>query len=70
MRRLPAIARRMLVGIVMTLVLTTPALAVKVGDRAPDFTLTDSTGKPVKLAGMLGKGAVVIYTFISAQNAV
>ena len=61
---------RMLVGVLAALMLTVPALALEVGSKAPDFTLTDPMGKPVKLAEMLGKGPVVIYTFISAVNAV
>jgi hypothetical protein len=59
---------RIFVAVVATLMLTVPALALEVGSKAPDFTLTDPAGKPVTLAGMLGKGPVVIYTFISAQN--
>jgi peroxiredoxin len=37
-----------------------------VGQKAPDFTLIAPGGKPVKLADLLGKGPVVIYTFIQA----
>ena len=40
--------------------------ALKVGDKAPDFTLTSAEGKPVKLTELLAKGPVVIYTFIQA----
>lgn len=32
----------------------------KVGDRAPDFTLPDSTGQPVGLQGLVGRGPVVL----------
>ena len=46
--------------------LTMPAVALEVGQKAPDFELPGSTGKPVKLAELLGKGPVVIYTFIQA----
>jgi hypothetical protein len=40
--------------------------ALEVGQRAPDFALPGPGGKPVKLAELLGKGPVVIYTFIQA----
>jgi len=43
-----------------------PASALQVGEKAPDFTLTAPGGKQVKLADLLGKGPVVIYTFIQA----
>ena len=42
------------------------ASALQVGEKAPDFTLTAPGGKPVKLADLLGKGPIVIYTFIQA----
>jgi peroxiredoxin len=31
-----------------------------VGDEAPDFTLTDHTGKPVSLSALRGDGVVVL----------
>ncbi len=40
--------------------------AVEVGEKAPEFTLTDQSGKQVKLSGLTAKGPVVIYTFIQA----
>src|SRR5713101_4879064 len=36
---------------------------VKVGDRAPDFTLLSLTGEPVSLEGFLGKKAIVLYFY-------
>ena len=53
-------------GALMSLVLAGPAAALEVGEKAPDFTLAGVGGKPVKLADMLGKGPIVIYTFIQA----
>ena len=43
-----------------------PLRALEVGQRAPDFTLNGSDGKPVKLTDLTAKGPVVIYTFIAA----
>jgi peroxiredoxin Q/BCP len=48
------------------LVLATSASALEVGQKAPDFTLQAPDGKPVKLGDLLGKGPVVIFTFIQA----
>jgi thioredoxin-dependent peroxiredoxin len=36
---------------------------VKVGDRAPDFTLPSLTGEPVSLENFLGKKDVVLYFY-------
>lgn len=36
---------------------------LKTGDRAPDFTLPDETGKQVSLSGALAKGPVVLMFF-------
>ncbi|HTY78581.1 MAG TPA: hypothetical protein VMI34_12245 [Candidatus Bathyarchaeia archaeon] len=62
--------RLMLVaGLAVMLGLAAPAAALEVGQKAPDFTLAGTGGKPVKLADMLGKGPIVIYTFIQAFTA-
>jgi thioredoxin-dependent peroxiredoxin len=53
-------------AVLLTLLLVSPATALQVGEKAPDFTLTAPGGKQVKLADLLGKGPVVIYTFIQA----
>ena len=39
--------------------LALPALAVNPGQPAPDFTLSDLTGKPVKLSSLKGKTVVL-----------
>jgi hypothetical protein len=45
-----------------------PALALDVGQKAPDFVLGAPGGKQVKLADLLGKGPIVLDTFIGAFN--
>lgn len=48
---------------------TTPAppkTHLKVGEPAPDFTLPDTTGKPVKLSDFKGKKNVVLAFYILA----
>ncbi|HWC01927.1 MAG TPA: hypothetical protein VHF87_04080 [Methylomirabilota bacterium] len=48
--------------------LVSPLAALEVGQKAPDFTLGAPGGKQVKLADLLGKGPIVLYTFIGAFN--
>ena len=66
--------RRLIWGIFLTMVacllLTSPARALQVGQKAPDFSLAGPEGKPVKLGDLLGKGPVVIFTFIQAFGGV
>nr|ADN15177.1 Peroxiredoxin [Gloeothece verrucosa PCC 7822] len=38
-------------------------MALKVGDRAPDFTLPSQSGEKVSLSDFLGKKAVVVYFY-------
>ncbi len=39
---------------------------LKVGDRAPDFTLTDTEGRQVALSGMLRDGPAILFFFPKA----
>jgi thioredoxin-dependent peroxiredoxin len=41
---------------------------VRVGDLAPDFTLLDQTGTPVRLRDLLGKTTVVLYFYPKDQT--
>jgi hypothetical protein len=50
--------------------LAVPVGALEVGQKAPDFTLTGPGNKLVRLADLLGKGPVVVYTIIQAFSAV
>ncbi|HEY3342654.1 MAG TPA: peroxiredoxin [Anaerolineae bacterium] len=36
---------------------------IQVGEAAPDFTLNDQNGKPVRFTGLLGKTAIVLYFY-------
>ena len=55
-----------LVAVLVGITLTGTAAALQVGDKAPDFTMNNPDGKPVKLSELTAKGPVVIYTFIQA----
>jgi len=66
MRTVQHLTRRIAAGLAIVLILASGAAALEVGQKAPDFTLTGADGKPVKLGDLLGKGPVVIYTFIQA----
>ena len=43
-----------------------PTTHLKVGDVAPEFTLTDPAGKPVKLSDFRGKKSVVLAFYVLA----
>jgi cytochrome oxidase Cu insertion factor (SCO1/SenC/PrrC family) len=45
---------------------TPPSTHLKVGMPAPDFTLNDTTGKPVKLSDFKGKKNVVLAFYVLA----
>jgi peroxiredoxin len=43
-----------------------PQTQLKVGDPAPDFTLTDTEGQTVKLSDYRGKKSVVLAFYVLA----
>lgn len=43
-----------------------PRTSLKVGDTAPDFTLNDTNGTPVKLSDFRGKKNVVLAFYVLA----
>ena len=55
--------------IAASLALTGSAVAVEVGQKAPEFTLTGPGNEPVKLSELTEKGPVVLYTLIQAFTA-
>jgi peroxiredoxin Q/BCP len=38
-------------------------MTLKVGDRAPDFTLPSSSGEPTRLSDLLARGALVLFFY-------
>ena len=45
------------------------ARGVRVGDRAPDFTLPSQSGAPVRLADRIGRTAIVLYFYPRDETA-
>ena len=46
-----------------------PNRGVAVGDRPPDFTLTDQTGKPVRLSSLRGEPVAVTFVYTRCPDA-
>jgi peroxiredoxin Q/BCP len=55
-----------LLAVLASVLLAGAASALEVGQKAPDFTLNGTDGKPVKLSDLTAKGPIVLYTFIAA----
>jgi peroxiredoxin Q/BCP len=53
-------------GCAALLAQTPPSSTLKVGDKAPDFTLPSTQGSPVHLAELIGKTPVVLAFFPAA----
>jgi thioredoxin-dependent peroxiredoxin len=53
-------------GVLAAFLFSSAASALEVGQKAPDFTLNGTDGKPVKLSDLTAKGPIVLYTFIAA----
>jgi hypothetical protein len=69
MNSLGTIVRGSFLAVIASLLLVSPANALDVGQKAPNFVLTAPGNKEVRLADLLGKGPVVIYTFVDAFGA-
>lgn len=59
------VVRTVLVGVIL-LMTAGPSMALKIGDKAPDFDLPGTTGESLKLADYLGKKPVVLFFYIGA----
>lgn len=69
MRRLATVLLLTLVALVPLAHAADRAKPLAVGDRAPDFTLLDQDGKPVKLSDLLSRReAVVVAFYIKADT--
>jgi peroxiredoxin Q/BCP len=55
----------LLLGILL-LFSSNPAMAVQVGDKAPDFSLPSTTAEKVSLADFIGKKPVVVFFYVYA----
>jgi peroxiredoxin Q/BCP len=64
--RTSLLLRSIVAAALISVALVGAASALEVGQKAPDFTLTGTDNKPVKLSELTAKGPVVIYTFIAA----
>jgi len=58
--------RVLAVAAALAVALPAMAVALEVGQKAPEFSLPGPGNKPVKLAELTAKGPVVLYTFIQA----
>jgi peroxiredoxin Q/BCP len=64
--RTSLLLRSIVAAALISVALVGAASALEVGQKAPEFTLNGTDGKPVKLSDLTAKGPVVIYTFIAA----
>jgi len=66
MSTIRAVSRTLVLSALAVLVMAGAAAALDAGQKAPDFSLVGTDGKPVTLADLTAKGPVVVYTFIAA----
>ncbi len=66
MKMLPAALCTVMFSATLAAQFTPPKTHLKVGDMAPDFTLTATDGQKVKLSDFRGKKAVVLAFFPAA----
>jgi peroxiredoxin Q/BCP len=66
LRRWTWVMAVMLLGVVLLLLNSTPAMALQVGDKAPDFSLPATTAERINLADFVGKKPVVVFFYVYA----
>jgi len=66
MRRWTTIFTVVLVGFILLFFKAGDVMALKVGDKAPDFTLPSTTGENISLSQFQGKKPVVLFFYIFA----
>ena len=65
-RRPPGVACLLMVSLTLArlLLVTGVALAVEVGEQAPDFTLPSTTGEPIRLSQFRGQQHVLLECYM------
>ena len=66
MQSLSAVLLSTALSVALNAQITPPKTNLKVGDMAPDFTLTATNGQKVKLSDFRGKKTVVLAFFPAA----
>ena len=66
MRRYLCVMAAVLLSGVWLLLSFNPAMALQVGDKAPDFALPATTAEKISLADYVGKKPVVVFFYIGA----
>ena len=66
MRRWISMFMVVLVAVALLFFNVGDVMALKVGDKAPDFTLSSTTGEKISLSQYQGKKPVVLYFYLFA----
>ena len=66
MRRWISMFMVMLVSVALLFFNVDDVMALKVGDKAPDFTLSSTTGEKISLSQFRGKKPVVLFFYLFA----
>ena len=66
MRRWISIFMVVLVSVALLFLNVGDVMALKVGDKAPDFTLSSTTGEKISLSDYRGKKPVVLFFYLFA----
>ena len=66
MRRSTTMFTVVLVSFILLFFNAADVMALKVGDKAPDFTLPSTTGEKISLSQFQGKKPVVLFFYLFA----